>query len=136
MLFAEFDRESESAVEAITTAIASLEEGWWPELRVTHVEPDDLVTMADIAERLGRSRESVRLWILGERGPGGFPQPSHNALGRSRLWRWGEVLGWCRRSAATVEISDTELELAAAIDEVNHTRRAMQRARPAPKADA
>lgn len=128
MLFAEFEREAPSASEAITTAIASLEDGGWPDLRVTHVEPDDLVTMADIAERLHRSRESVRLWILGERGPGGFPQPSHNALGRSRLWCWREVLDWCQRAGVAVKVSGADVELAVAIDKVNDKLR-VERAR-------
>lgn len=62
-------------------------------LHTTRIEPDDLVTMAEIAERTARTRESVRLLISGERGKGGFPPPvSHH--GRTRLWRWNEVAAW------------------------------------------
>src|SRR5262249_3251901 len=58
------------------------------------VEPDDLVTMAEIARRAGRSRESVRQLVTGERGPGGFPPPVANLTRRSPGWRWGDVVGW------------------------------------------
>ena len=62
---------------------------------VARVEPDTLVTIADIAERLERSEESVRLLIVGKRGPGRLPVPVAR-LGRrkSRLWRWTDVLSW------------------------------------------
>ena len=70
-------------------------EGTVDGVTVARVEPDTLVTIADIAERLGRSEESVRLLIVGKRGPGRFPVPVAR-LGRrkSRLWRWTDVLSW------------------------------------------
>lgn len=55
------------------------------------VEPDDLVTMSEIAERRGRSRESVRVLVAGRRGRGDFPAPVSHLRSRSRLWRWPEV---------------------------------------------
>jgi hypothetical protein len=60
-----------------------------PEALVIRVEPDELVTAAEIAQALGRSRESVRLLIFGKRGPGGFPAPASHLRSRGRLWRWG-----------------------------------------------
>ena len=53
-----------------------------------------IVEGADIAERLGRTRESVRLLVAGERGPGGFPPPITSLDTRYRLWRWTEVRTW------------------------------------------
>jgi hypothetical protein len=35
----------------------------------------DLVSVRDIAQRVGRTRESVRLLVDGKRGPGNFPPP-------------------------------------------------------------
>jgi hypothetical protein len=50
--------------------------------------------MADIADRMERSRESVRLLIAGRRGPGGFPSPISHGIERGRLWRWSAVAEW------------------------------------------
>ena len=91
--YAEFDREAGSYGQALASAMADIREAV-PGARITHVEPDELVTMAEIAERLGRSRESIRLLVAGERGPGDFPAPISHIRTRSRLWRWPDVLRW------------------------------------------
>lgn len=90
--YADFDREADSLDEAITTAIAAIESV--PSLHVARVEPDDLVTAAEIAQRLGRTRESVRLLVAGRRGAGDFPAPISHTRQRNRLWRWADVLAW------------------------------------------
>jgi predicted DNA-binding transcriptional regulator AlpA len=90
--YADFDREAPTLGEAISSAIADVESV--PGLQVRRVEPDDLVTMSEIAERLGRSRESVRLLITGDRGPGDFPPPVSHLRSRNRLWRWSDVAEW------------------------------------------
>ncbi len=64
-------------------------------LVVQRVEADEIVTLGNIAERLGRSRESVRLLASGKRGPGGFPGAIGGPhRGRRRLWLWHEVAAW------------------------------------------
>ncbi len=90
--YGEFIREASTLAEAVMSAIHQVESV--ASLRVVHLEPDDIVTMADIAERLERTRESVRLLIAGQRGPGGFPQPISHSRERSRLWRWSDVAEW------------------------------------------
>ncbi|MEE8526305.1 MAG: hypothetical protein V3T72_20405 [Thermoanaerobaculia bacterium] len=60
--------------------------------------------MNEIAERMGRSRESVRLLIKGARGPGGFPPPASHLRARSRLWRWSEVAAWAADASTTVDL--------------------------------
>jgi predicted DNA-binding transcriptional regulator AlpA len=90
--YAEFDREGASLALAIGSAIHDVESV--SGIRVVHVEPDPLVTASDIAERLGRSRESVRLLISGERGNGNFPSPISHLRTRNRLWRWSDVAAW------------------------------------------
>ncbi|MCA1703316.1 MAG: hypothetical protein LC808_08660 [Actinobacteria bacterium] len=62
--FAEFDREAGSYGRALTSAIAAIQRAI-KGARVVHVL-DDLVTISDIAERVERSRESVRLLIAGK----------------------------------------------------------------------
>jgi hypothetical protein len=69
--YLDFDRGAESFADAVFSAAKSLESAV-PGARVVQLEPDDLVTMSEIAERVGRTRESVRLLIYGDRGPGGF----------------------------------------------------------------
>ena len=56
--YLDFDRESESTVTAILSAIADVESV--PGVEVIRLAGDGLVSMADIAVRTGRTRESVR----------------------------------------------------------------------------
>lgn len=90
--YAEFDRAAATLADAVLAAVDDVQSV--PGVRVCHVEPDELVTAADIARRLGRTRESVRLLIAGERGPGGFPAPASRLTERNRLWRWSDVTAW------------------------------------------
>src|SRR5437762_2493686 len=62
-------------------------------LEVVHVDPDELVWASEIAQRTGRSRQSVDQLIKGQRGPGNFPAPARHAT-RNPLWRWSEVEAW------------------------------------------
>jgi len=88
-----FDREAGSLAEALVTAIVTVERAV-PGVRVVRVAPDEYVTLAEIARRSGRTRESVRLLATGDRGPGDFPPPAARAAERNKLWRWAEVAGW------------------------------------------
>ncbi len=90
--YADFDREADSFIEAVVSAIRAISSV--PGLRVRRLEPDDLVTAADIAQRLGRTRESVRLLISGQRGAGDFPAPVSHTQRRNRIWRWSDVVAW------------------------------------------
>ncbi len=58
------------------------------------VLPDDLVTVAAIAARTGRSDESVRLLHQGRRGPGGFPAAAGRVNEKTQIWRWTDVAAW------------------------------------------
>ncbi|QXJ23698.1 hypothetical protein AGRA3207_004892 [Actinomadura graeca] len=64
-----------------------------PGVHVLRVEADPLLTIRDIAERVGRSFDSVRLAITGARGQGGFPASEISTAGH-RLWRWSKVAAW------------------------------------------
>ncbi|HYA68296.1 MAG TPA: hypothetical protein VED63_06145 [Acidimicrobiales bacterium] len=92
--FAEFERHDSTLEDALASAIWAVESV--AGLHVRRVEPDDLVTAAEIAERLGRSRESVRLLSKGARGIGDFPSPISHLRSRQRLWRWSEIAAWAR----------------------------------------
>jgi len=90
--YADFSREAASLPAAVMSAINDLE--GVPGISVLRVEPDDLVTQAEIAERLDRSREGIRLLAAGHRGKGTFPAPVSHLRARSRLWRWSDVARW------------------------------------------
>ena len=52
------------------------------------------MNLNDLAVRLGRTAESVRLLATDERGPGGFP-PAAGVVGKGvRVWRWADVRPW------------------------------------------
>lgn len=90
---AEFDREAATLAAAIASAVRELEAGG---LGVLRVLDEDLVTLADIADRIGQSRESVRRYATGGRGPGGFPPPVNPARDGTLFYRWSEVAPWVR----------------------------------------
>ncbi|MBA3312239.1 MAG: hypothetical protein M3552_10885 [Planctomycetota bacterium] len=83
-----FTREAESFEAAVLSAVRDAESAGLG-LRVARVEPSDLVGASEIGRRLGRSREAARKYVLGERGPGGFPP----AVGEG-IWRWADVAEW------------------------------------------
>lgn len=104
-----FDREARSPAEALVSAIVAVERAV-PGVRVVRVAPDEYVTLAEIARRTGRTRESVRLLASGDRGPGDFPPPAARAAERNRLWRWAEVAGWfAARLGERVAVPDPAL---------------------------
>jgi hypothetical protein len=91
--YMQFDREARSLADALVSAITAVEKAV-PSVQVVRVAPDEYVTLAEIARRTGRTRESVRLLATGDRGPGNFPPPAARAEQRNRLWRWAEVARW------------------------------------------
>ena len=120
--FADFARSTASTQEAILSGIDQIESAV-PGVRVIRVEPDDLVNASDIAERLGRTRESVRLLISGERGPGGFPPPVSHLKARGRIWRWAEVARWASRNlGAELPATDVAVFVAALNDALDLRR--------------
>ncbi|WP_431931448.1 helix-turn-helix transcriptional regulator [Nonomuraea jabiensis] len=57
----------------------------------------DLVGIPEIAERSGRTRQSIAQLIAGERRGDvpPFPQPE-GVIGRARVWLWSEVSAWLK----------------------------------------
>jgi hypothetical protein len=90
---AEFDREAANLAEAIVSAVHDLRAFG---IDVVRVIDEDLVTLADVADRLSQSRESIRRYATGDRGPGGFPPPVNPARDGTLFYRWSEVAPWLR----------------------------------------
>jgi hypothetical protein len=63
----------------------------------------NLVSISDIAARVGVTREAVRHWANGTRSGGGFPMPVGLVSNGTRLYEWGPVAAWLEHSLALWE---------------------------------
>jgi hypothetical protein len=84
-----FSREADDAVQAIVSAIDDLEAVGLTVAGVT----EDRVVIDEIAQRAKVTTASVRYWVTGDRGPGGFPEPKVRRP-RASLYSWAEVSAW------------------------------------------
>lgn len=122
VMYAEYDREAPSLTDAVLSAIAEVEAAV-PGLQVYRVEPEELVSAADIASRAGRTRESISLLIAGKRGPGNFPAPVTRLGGKRPLWRWSDVVLWLRTERGMTIGADEDADAVAAINGALDVRR-------------
>lgn len=103
-------RHAESVAAAIATAVDDVRRAGF---RAVGLEAEDALALKTIAERVGRSYESVRLLAAGRRGPGGFPPPLTTRP--SSLYSWDAVARWFREHyGLDVAQDDTARTLAAA----------------------
>jgi len=102
------DRRAGSLAEAIDTALHDVESVG---LRPVRIASEDYVTLGEIADRIGRSREAVRLWATGRKGPGGFPPPINPGENRgTTIYSWAEVAPWLREKMG-LDVPDAEPDL-------------------------
>jgi hypothetical protein len=99
--FVGFEGEAESFLDAVLDALAKVIELGFEPLAIE----DELVSMADIAERTGRSRQSVSMLVSGQRGRGGFPRAAAGNV-RSPLWHWADVAAWFAGNGDSVAVED------------------------------
>ena len=125
--YIEFDREAARLDDAILSAVADVEK--IPGVTVARIADAGLVSMADIALRIGRTREGVRLLITGARGPGGFPPPVTDPRSRYRLWRWSEVERWITACLGK-KVASSDDDVLAAINASLELRRHGRRLHP------
>lgn len=111
----EFERDAgDEPLETMLQAMDSIEK--IAGIRVERLEPDELVYAAEIAERVGRTRQSVDQLSKGERGPGDFPLPVTHADRRNPLWRWSEVEDWFEAyEGRPIDESRRELQFAVGV---------------------
>lgn len=93
LLYMEFSRTAPSIKDAILSAIRDVIKSGIG-AAVLRVDECNLVTQAEIARRIGRSRQLVHQFMTGERGPGGFPPPACQITDRAPLWAWCAVSHW------------------------------------------
>ncbi len=86
---------AENSYDAVLDAVGHLQ-SLLSDAVARRIEPD-LVSVSDIASRLGRPRESIRAWVIGTRGPGGFPSALALIGGGIRVWDWPSVNEWLKQ---------------------------------------
>jgi hypothetical protein len=86
-----FSREAPTLQVAILSAIRDVRRAG---VGVLRVDECNLVTPSEIARKIKRTRECVRQYIAGQRGPGGFPPPVCHITEGKPLWMWCEVAAW------------------------------------------
>ncbi|MGH3611580.1 MAG: hypothetical protein ACRDRK_02960 [Pseudonocardia sp.] len=89
-----FDREAGTPEAAVLSALADVEAAGINARVVRVAVEDDWLTAAEVAERVGRTRQSIGQLVRGDRGPGGFPAPVARQGWPNPLWSWLEVAAW------------------------------------------
>lgn len=86
----DFAREATSISAAIASAIKNVQAAG---ATVDRVEPDPLVSLADIAARTQMSRAAMTQYSKGQRAQN-FPSPVAKVTSDSPLWDWSSVAKW------------------------------------------
>jgi len=86
----DFGRKAESIDAAIVSAVKCVTAAG---ARVDRIEPDSLVSLADIAARSGMTRAAMTQYSKGQRGKN-FPAPVARVTSDSPLWDWASVARW------------------------------------------
>ena len=94
--YAAFTRDAECASEGVRRAITEIHRAY-PSARVLGLD-QDLVSVTDIAQRIGVTRQAIGHYVAGTRGPGGFPRPDGVVGNGQRIWRWALVHEWLRQA--------------------------------------
>jgi predicted DNA-binding transcriptional regulator AlpA len=89
-IIVDFAREANSIEEAISSAIANVQATG---ASIDRVEPDPLVNLSEIADRIGTSRSAISHYAKGTRGRD-FPPPVAKVTDESPLWSWAAVARW------------------------------------------
>ena len=111
----DFTRAAPTMKDAILSAIADVRRVGMG-IDVLRIDCDSLLTQAEIARKIGKSRQAVHQYIRGDCGPGGFPQPARKGASGQPLWQWCAVAQWlCQHDMAPAGlVSDAE-----AVDTIN-----------------
>lgn len=115
----DFSRESESAEQAVISAIKDFERSGVGGETI-RVEPDDIACLSEIARRTGVTRASLQKYARGLSKVGAdFPKPAANISGsRRELYSAAEVMHWMEKKNR-VALPEHSLELATVIAKTN-----------------
>jgi hypothetical protein len=120
LLYMEFSRAAPSLKDAILSAIRDVRKANIG-ADVWRVDDCNLITPAEIARRIGRTRQLVCQYITGKRGPGGFPPPACYITDTAPLWSWCEVSFWLWQNDMIRPDQLREAEVVAAINNALET---------------
>ena len=102
------DHRGGSLYDSIVESVHRCETVGLRPMRLHNADGGDWLTMAAIADRVGKSRECVRLWSIGRLGPGGFPPPL-NPGAETSFYSWAEVAPWLRLAGYDVQSEEPVL---------------------------
>lgn len=93
-IIVDFEREAESIDAAISSAVEAVISAG---AKVDRVEPDPLVSLSEIATRIGMTRAAISQYSKGLRCQD-FPAPVARVTSESPLWDWYGVAQWLFRN--------------------------------------
>lgn len=131
-LNAQCSAHAESLVSAARAVISQIESV--NDLKVESIDLPDPITINDIALLTGRTPESIRLLVSGQRGPGGFPKPT-SIIGKTRLWALIEVAGWWSKFEPEGKLSAQSAATVVAINSLLAGRKAKEQLPPETQAE-
>ena len=116
----DFTRESDNAENAVVSAIVDFERSGIGG-SVERVEPEDLASLSEIANRVGVTRASLQKYARGESKVGkDFPGPVQNiSASRRELFSTVEVMNWMLLKQKA-DIPHHSVELCTVIAKTNH----------------
>ena len=129
-----FDRAAGTPETAVLSAVVDVESAGIDARVVRVVIEDDWLTAAEVAERVGRTRQSLGQLVRGDRGPGGFPAPVARQGLPNPLWSWIEVAAWFRGYEPAAVPTSTPTLSPDFLAEVNDRLDLRERRRHAPDA--
>lgn len=117
----EFSRVATSYKEAVLSAIRDVRKANIG-ADVERIDECDLVTLAEIARKIGMSRQYVNQLAHGTRGPGKFPPPECHLSQNVYVWAWCAVSFWLTEnsivSPQVVEDLNVAYLINAALEEI------------------
>ena len=120
-IYITFSRHAVSLKDAILSAIRDVQSAKIGG-DVLRIDTCNLVTQADIARKIGRTRQLVHQYVTGQRRPGRFPAPACNITDGIPLWYWCEVACWLRQNDMISHDAATEAQEVALINAVLEMR--------------
>jgi hypothetical protein len=107
VLIFEFEREARTFAKALISGLVDVQKAG---AKVTHVEPDHLVNLSEIAERSNLSRAAISLYASGQRGRD-FPTPVARLTTESPLWDWVDVSKWMFHKGTISRLAVVEAQI-------------------------
>ncbi len=126
LLFIEFSRTADSFEDALISAIHNVCDAKVG-AEVLRINECDFVSAADIARRIGKSRQLISQYIQGERGPKNFPPPACFLAEDKPLWAWCTVSYWLAENQLIRPEESREAEVVELINSILEQQRLRRR---------